>query len=384
MSDYANSYWTSLSQSRVDIDRVIAGLHNVELLEGMTPYALGSGPYFPRVVQAMEQLPQRHWDAALAVFGSVIYIPSQFLTSSMQYLWWSVRRREDDALASNGDDVMIMEVDQDGLAPDFARLNGLSARLNAAVHPRLHDVQRLRFALGHVLHGTSAEREHASGQLRLAAQKRVWIVLTDKALSGQSLLGDLRKIVFVRDLLIEAFGSTPAIHVAAQITTSTAEAGVAQWLDSHAARGVELHSAIRLDDRARVGNSACGLFDARTHDMVLDLCQWFDAEVVSRDRSLDTFRARSEGSLALGYKQTGITLVDHRNAPTNSLPLLWFDSEDPGASFEAGRARPTYRGPFPRIHSRRGDEVPGLGEGNLWEVLLAAENRSRLVKGLIA
>ena len=376
-------YWRRLSGSLTGVDRVVAGLHEVELLESMTSYTNADELYFPRITAALEQLPEEHWDAALAVFASVIYIPHAFLSATYDYLWWSVQTMAAKAgtpISKDAQDVHIMEVDADGLVPDFARQNGLSARLNAAVHPRLPDVQQLRQALKEAASEIGEARRAATDRLRLAASKNVWIVLTDKALSGQSLLGDLQKIMFARDLLGEVTGKQPTVYVCAQIATSIAERAVADWIRLHKIRGVHMISAIRLDEQARVGSEQCRLFvDEETRRRVLNLCSWFDREVVSKDVSLNTFRERSGGTLALGYKGTGITLVDHLNAPTNSLPLLWFDGTDPAGDYTGSDIAPKYRAPFPRVHSRRGAEVPGLSEGSLWSDLMQSEARQQLV-----
>lgn len=380
------NYWRKLStEARIDVDHVIAGLHNVELLEGMSKYAHRTGLYFPRVVAALKQLPREHWDAALAVFGSVIYVPSSFLSASMQYLWWAVHASAESRgsrLSEGGDDILVTEVDQDGLGPEFARLNGLSARLNGSVHPRLGDVQRFRYALFDALNGTGQEQAHASAQLRLAGSKKAWLILTDKALSGQSLLGDLRKIAYARNLTAEAIGQRPDIYVAAQISTVTAENEVTGWIQSEGVEGVTFLSAVHLDSRAQVGNPDCRLFSSETHELVIRLCEWFDNEIVSRDLSLATFRERSSGSLALGYRRTGITLVDYRNTPTNSLPLLWFNSRDPDARYEPGASHPKYVGPFPRVHSRRGQEDSRWSESTLWEEILLPSARATIIDRL--
>lgn len=380
------NYWRNLStEARIDVDHLIAGLHNVELLEGMSKYAHCTGLYFPRVVAALKQLPQKHWDAALAVFGSVIYVPRTFLSASMQYLWWAVHASAESRgsrLSEGGDDILVTEVDQDGLGPEFARLNGLSARLNGSVHPRLGDVQRFRYALFDVLNGTGQEQAHASAQLRLASSKKAWLILTDKALSGQSLLGDLQKITYARDLVAEATGCRPDIYVVAQISTVTAENEVTGWVQSESVEGITFLSAVRLDGRAQVGSPECRLFNSETHQLVISLCEWFDKEIVSQDLSLATFRERSSGSLALGYRNTGITLVDYRNTPTNSLPLLWFNSRDPDAQYKPGVSRPKYVGPFPRVHSRRGKEDSRWSESTLWKEILRPSARETILDRL--
>lgn len=379
-------FWRRLSESPVDVDRVVAGLHNVELLEGMSSYPRRRPPYFPSVARAIESLPREHWDAALAVFGAVIYIPQRFMDEAMRYLWWALRttaERRASPLSSAATDLHLLEVDADSLVPDFARVNSLSARLNASVHSKINEVQKLRATVAGLRSKSRAEREYSRGQFRLMGEKNAWLILTDKALSGQSLLGDLRRIAYVRDLIAEWLGHRPHLYVGAQIITSSAEAAVNEWSIRSGVSDLTVLSAIRLDERARVGSPECALFDSqRTHESVLALCEWFDAEVVSRDVSLDPFRERSDGSLALGYKQTGLTLTDSRNTPTNSLPLLWFDSSDPDARYH--RAEYSYTGPFPRTHSRRGKEQPELSESALWGEILSPHARDELLRALTA
>lgn len=379
-------FWRRLSESPIDVDRVVAGLHNVELLEGMSNYPQRRPPYFPHVAAAIDQLPREHWDAALAVFGAVIYVPKVFMDEAMRYLWWALRttaERRGTQVSPAATDLHLLEVDSDSLVPDFARVNALSARLNAAVHSKLNEVQKLRAAVAGLRSRSAAERDFSRGQLRLIGQKKAWLVLTDKALSGQSLVGDLQRIAFTRELVAECVGSRPQLYVGAQIMTSSAETAVAAWARESNVEDLTVLSAIRLDERARVGSPECALFDSRrTHDAVLALCDWFDAEVVARDASLNRFREHSDGSLALGYKQTGLTLADAKNTPTNSLPLLWFDSTDPDAIYE--REPYPYVGPFPRTHSRRGEEQPKLSEGALWRELLDPAARDELLAALTA
>lgn len=379
-------YWRKLSDQQIDADRIVAGLHEIEMLEGMTPYRNSRGLYFPRVQQALAGLPARFWDPALSVFASVMFVPERVLSATLEYLWWRVlgeAERAGNRLEMSGTNVHIMEVDIGDLVPDFARSNSLSGRLNPEVHPRLLGVQHLRHALTAVLDGRGNDRDVAIGRLRRAGAKSAWVILTDKALSGQSLLGDLERISFTRAVVGEVTGHVPDLYICAQIATHSAEASVKEWFAANDVPRASMITALRIDSRAKVGSPDCELFsDEETHERVLELCDWFDREIVARDTSLETVRARSGGSLARGYKECGLTLVDYRNTPTNSLPLLWFNTEDVNAEYAAESNRPTYVAPFPRVHSRRGREDPRWSERSQWDMIMNPSARSRLVEGL--
>ena len=92
------------------------------------------------------------------------------------------------------------------------------------------------------------------------ANKDVWIVLTDKALSGQSLIADLKRIEFSRRLLTHGEHS-PTIFVCAQIMTSLAEDKINTWITKNEIESIQILSAIKFDNRTRVGHEECALFD---------------------------------------------------------------------------------------------------------------------------
>jgi hypothetical protein len=51
--------------------------------------------------------------------------------------------------------------------------------------------------------------------------------------------------------------------------------------------------------------------------------------------------------------ECGLTLVDRENCPTDSIPLLWYQSPaDSGSELKISK----YVAPFPRTHSRLGDQ----------------------------
>ena len=98
------------------------------------------------------------------------------------------------------------------------------------------------------------------------------------------------------------------------------------------------------------GNYGCTLVNARTTlDGIIRVSDWLaDREWFKSDERLLRTIEKSGDNMAYGFKGGGWTIVTP-NCPTNSLPLLWYES--------AGN----YEGPFPRIMSRT-SQARGVGE----------------------
>jgi hypothetical protein len=135
--------------------------------------------------------------------------------------------------------------------------------------------------------------------------------------------------------------------------------------------GDSIEYGLFLDDAFRVNHSTCRFFSsAAARDKVKELLTWFGGKYfpnpVQCELPFETEHSLSEDvnfakTLALhrgykhdsefryGWKDGGYTIVTHRNAPTNSLPILWYPMCD---SRWASGPPLRYTPPFPRLHSR--------------------------------
>ncbi|MEU2030769.1 phosphoribosyltransferase-like protein [Nocardia amamiensis] len=381
--------WRSLYSRAVAEEDLIAGLHRIELIEEFSPYRQHQVPYFTRVERSLNQLPPRFRDAALAVFANVVYLPSQLLDATFGYLWHAViesARHAGRDVPNSFDDIHVFEVDPSGLAPRFAQLNALSGRLNADRNSRISDVQSALTALTNVLDLPDSDPgKEARHDLRLIASKKHWIVLTDKALSGQSLVGDIERFVQLRRLLNAWTPQCdPHIYVCAQVMTADAQyylgkdtSLLPEWHE------ISLLHALLFDERAKVNSAECEIFATpRMHDEVRELCEWFATNLLIADRSLHTIIARSKDGMAYGYRGCGLLLADAFNTPTNSLPILWYSTVDSEADIvDLPDECAEYHGPFFRTHSRRGLETPRWASAR-WSDLHEQNEIARIVRAL--
>lgn len=355
--------WSDLYKREIVGERVVAGLHAIEALERVSAYQpkikgfdASQDSYFVRVKNALRHLPAEKCDPALAVYANAIYIPDRIMSSTHAYLWrcvrerWAMEHAADSSLLSN--DIHLFSVDEPKLIKNFCLQNDITGRLNDNKFPRINSVTAAREHLDRIRTASDdAEIEDVARKLEAVARKKLWLVLSDKVMSGQSLVGDLRRIGKFRSILHEWSGMSPTIYIGAQVSTCKAEKSLESLDDD-----MIYYSAIRFDERSMVNCDECELFSSESiRRDVLDLCEWFDEAYLSKDEKLATIRSKSQdGSLSFGYNATGITFVDSENAPSNSLPILWHSQ--PGG----------YMGPFVRIHSREGEEAATSTEAEGW------------------
>ena len=117
----------------------------------------------------------------------------------------------------------------------------------------------------------------------------------------------------------------------------------------------------------KINNKDCILFESKKiHSEAINLCDWFAENILKLDPDFDIMRSKSGDNLNFGYKSCGLTLVDSKNCPTNSIPLLWYNNLDTDI-------KPKYKGPYPRVQSRKGiqKEQP---VGNSWKKIIDKEN----------
>jgi hypothetical protein len=361
------SFWRDCEQSIANED-LVARIHAVELLESQSPYPGAAQPYFQRVEQAVQSIPREFRFAALLVFANVFYLPQRMLDTAWQYLWaWFVKTKYRNVfLPADIHDIHFFEVDPSGFTNRFVHVNHLHGRLDSDLFVRVNSADGLLDQLNYLLHPISEFAERAGRNIRKLASKKHWVILVDKALSGQSVSTDLKRYALVLEIFREVQYPIPRVTALCQVLTADAEVELNKQIEEIRTKQFDIHAALRFGNQFKINSSECRLLDAPDLRMkVMELCQWFANEFITHDPQLDRMRARSGDDLRFGYRACGLTMVDHDNCSTSSLPLLWHESA-------------AYKPPFPRTHSRIGSqrEEP---TSQKWSVLATPERRKLVI-----
>ncbi|WP_245156149.1 hypothetical protein [Nocardioides sp. 503] len=370
LTTFGDAFWTALDPVSLTQENVVAKINLLERLEVRSPYGdSGISPWerIKRSLRMLEPLlPEQHrqeWlRAALVIFANVKYVPSNMLEATWKSLYFDLVNSRRFGLGRENVPVLhqihLFQNDPGRLANEFCHVNGLQGRLDTGTSARIEGTERLVDQL-------LTSRPDTDDGLRLLFSKPFWVLLADKALSGHSLRGDLEKLVTIRSWMPEE--SRPSIFVLCQVLTEQAQQSIA---DLTALDGVALHSGLYfpLSENLSFPNSSL----IRTESIRRDarrLCQWFAEHVMGDDPQLDRMRQRSGDRLEFGYRNCGLTFVDHENCATDALPLLWYQSR--------GGSPRHYAGPYLRVHSRIGDQAVEA-TGSKWETLSRGDGLARV------
>ena len=310
-------------------------LNLLALQERLSPYRGLSDRFERRVSRALMTLPSDYAQASVAIFGSTLYITRAMLDNAWRFLWRDFLRSRQQNIAV--DDLLVLELDRDALRDDFYRANALPGRLrDNSPHRSAND---LLDTLANLESGdVPAEYQRTLAQ---AGKKPFWILLSDLGLSGTSLTGEVARLKILRDVIAESGKGN--VVVLAQVLTEPAS-------DVLRAAGVEIHGAIRVPATCALASQECALVnDQQLLDDMRALCNWFAEEYVRRGQhQLHSESVHSPDQTVFGYGGHGWTIVTNRNAPNNSLPILWYRDHTKA-----------YRPPFERLESRLGEGWAG-------------------------
>lgn len=362
-----NLFWSSIHKSQLAHESIVGRLRAIEQLEKMSSYQGLSRTYFQRVKASLASIPSKHKESALLIFASVIYFPAIIMDESWRFLWFSFRQKY---LRDSGIDEFVkrtqfFEIDQSGMINNFMHLNNIEGRLDIDSQVRATDIEKLYDRFCHLFNDDSSLRSRCAIDLRKLSQKDYWVILTDKSLSGQSLIKDLERYVEAANTLQKISNKKITIVVCAQIITEQA----LEQLDSSdklREASLEIFYGALLGKKECMIKESLLVRDRSLIKKVHDCCEWFVGEYLDKDPLHDRTREKSGDNLALGYKRCALTVVDSSNCPTASLPLLWYRTPKD--------VKPYYCGPYPRTNSRIGDQV---GESPVagWEALLGKQEQ---------
>lgn len=377
----------------IDDQNLISKLSLLELLQKYEKYlCLDSSyntSYYKRIETSLRFIPQRYQLAALTLFANVFYIGESVLSDALSYLFTEV-------VAYYGNDpdkvipkMHVFEVDPSGLIESFFRVNKIEGRLDTNVFSRCKSPGDFVTALNTYSKCDNMQQNIGlQNAIKPILEKDCWILLTDFSFSGTSVSSDINRLVELRKICFSG-AKKPDIILCVQIISSEA-LKIAQTL----LKGNDkVFYAQCYDDSYKIlprkfwppsadhPFGSCTLFEKDKHiyTQIVQLCGWFAKTYIDRDPAhQNTLKTTPRKTLAFGYKDCGLTVIPQRNAPSNSLPILWYR---PSKEFlEAGNK--DYMPPFPRTISRVSQSPSGDKE-NLEELKKHNTKVRRLLKKLI-
>lgn len=385
LASFDSEFWLSVNPLNIDTEDVVAKMHLLDVLEGMSPYRTRSD-YSQRVFHSLSQLQQhpdmtnRRVEAALTLFSNVFFVTQQMYEDAWRSLFRMLITMlhprsivQDMNTASAISIAHFFENDPSGMFGKFCHSNGVQGRLDNEKFSKLNDVDKLGRTILDLECDEGHRRQRALMELEKVFGRQYWVVLVDKSLSGHSLSTDLSRLCKL--LKLRGNGAEPEIVVLAQIMTDQAMQALraSKELFEFIDRGkLSICRAIRLSNAHRImtdGRDSLIKNDAIRNE-ARELCKWFSHEFIRHDPELDRMRQKSGDDLEYGYRGCGLLLTDHQNCPTDSIPLLWHSINSNSFRYEA---------PYPRVHSRIGDQNQEP-VADMWEEIYSSKKIAQALK----
>jgi hypothetical protein len=358
-----------------DLEDIIAKVQAIHESDRTHRYGAIHQPntFWERIRAAAESVPQAHRSAALALFANVVYLTGEVLEESARTIAFDLSQYCNSSRASIPSDIHLFATDHPGLVDQFYEAGGpygWTGRSDQLSQRNVRSVSALLERLEELIKGPSD-----GAFLNEILRKPIWILLTDNVLSGGSLKSDVVRLGEIAELFAPKHRIT--LLVGALVITRQAIHSLAGVISRE-----RLIFGLSLDDRFRISSDSCELFNSySTLQQVRSFCGWFGDTFFPSQlplplqsmRSLrrprpgtPARRGREDGqsrmahtlnlhrqigglpNFAYGWLDCGYTLVTQRNAPTNSVPAIWYPVLGEQLPLE-----PTeYAPPFPRNHSR--------------------------------
>ncbi|MGA4604800.1 phosphoribosyltransferase-like protein [Pseudoalteromonas maricaloris] len=321
----------------LESENIVARLKFLELIERKSRYREQTDGIEHRFALALESIPDEHKEGALAIFSSILYITQPVLIDAWKSLWWKLQKKEGLSADRIENEVLILELDRDQLRDSFYKFNNIAGRLQDNLP--WHSSNDLIDALIALENGALDKTQRQA--LLTAIERPVWLNLVDISLSGTSVESDLARLNLIAKL--RPSGTPPRVITTLLIATEQAEKVLKKVTKVY-------YKAIGIPNSASLSNEFYSLIvDQELVKKMHLACDWFAAQVVceSSTRFAELAKENSKENIAKwGFKEGGWSVITCNNAPNNSLPILWFESE-------------RYKPPFPRVDSRTGNKSWG-------------------------
>jgi len=353
----------------IDTQNLISKLSLLELLQKYERYmcldSSHSTKYIKRIETSLQFIPEEYQKVALTLFANVFYVGESILSDALVYLFKEIVALHDDNENHVVNSMHIFEVDPSGLIESFFRVNKIVGRLDSETFSRCKSVGEFITNLHNYMSCAKLQNNAALiSNIKGLLKKDIWILLTDFSFSGTSLKSEIDKLVKLRDICFTQ-SKRPKIIVCVQIISTKS----LEEINNKFGDEIHLVYAQIYNDRLRIVPKQVWknegkqlpqslLFEQsnKIYLEVVELCKWFGSEYIDRDPDhAITLKHGQRSTLAFGYKDCGFTIIPQRNAPSNSLPILWYT---PSKKFQQENNK-NYIPPFPRTTSRVNQSTSG-------------------------
>lgn len=350
---------------------LIARIEALDHLTHKDPYGPSKEiiPYWERIKRALTGIPLKFHQAAIALFASVIYLDKNLLDEIMRSLvseagTWC---QENGISAS---ETFLFAVDHPELTErfyDYGNEYGWQGRLDDKIQLNFNTCSHVLMHLEALI----ANADKFGMDISPIFKKKVWIVVTDNALSGYSAYSDLERLKSLANLF--QVGQPPQILFCSQIISQEG-VDMLKALLGH----TPILYGLLLGDECRVNSLSCKLFTRiETLESVQQFCRWFGNEHFGNSSEIQSSFASTidlhrtipaynqfhyDHAYAYGWRDCGFTVVTRRNTPTNSVPALFYPciGQREAGQLPLGILDPApYSPPFPRDHSRLKQKTSG-------------------------
>lgn len=368
MTDYID--WELLQK-----ENIVSKLEYLTLLEKMRPYERTPNETLEvRLAKMLKSLPKEYHTAAIASVASTIYITEEMRIEAWESLFYQFKYdfRHNEHIDVNLNDVHFFELDRDNLYDEFFRAANVRHIVpNPSIYGRLDDtspfisVDILIDYLMRLDSDTITDKEIF--ELQELCRKKVWVLLVDISLSGDSVCSEIKKLNSIINKIFKL--EDVDFNVFVQVLTAEGQRRIGSIQRKLGYGGFSLYSAINIPysfafNYEHNEDMAFSIYrNQMLSDKIEGLCNYFANYILKRDRCPLTKAINKQYSendkikiAKYGYGGLGWNVVTQRNAPNNSLPFLWCSSDN-------------YTPPFPRAESHGvpvvdSNIMTGMNEGS--------------------
>lgn len=291
--------------------------------ERNNPYRYGNiKPALPERIAAWLDLLKKHdldVEAALHVLAAVEYVTDAEINQSWQNAGERLERWLGERALDRTSEAYFLQVRQENHIADLFQACGWPRR-DAIVPDTLWDLWSRIDSISRGQSNYIAERNFKS-----IAERRVWVLLWDMNLSGDTIAKEIGRLCKCIDMMPNALPRQLLVLGALQTerasrTVFDRAAVLRLNLETIFNRTISARECVREHHALR-----------SMHGRVLALCAGIHDLWIRSAQQQELKRTGPEG-----YANTGLLIVREQNSPNNSLPLLWLAVDD-------------YAGPFPRV-----------------------------------